>query len=150
MSHGCEFTCRLSAFKKIYEYDGKETCAADGMCQEKCPVKINTGELIKDLRARDVEASKAEGGIAMVTSPPSFQGPLFPELLYVLRAAAACLGTLSSLSRMTELRKREGSSTYTPDLWRRSCVPTSSSVGCTSFPRVRVQSNLHNVMICVL
>lgn len=30
-------------------------------------MKINTGELIKDLRARDVEASKAEGGIAMVT-----------------------------------------------------------------------------------
>jgi len=27
-----------------YSYDGDATCAADGMCQEKCPVKINTGE----------------------------------------------------------------------------------------------------------
>jgi hypothetical protein len=36
------------------------------MCQEKCPVKINTGELIKDLRARDIEAAASEGGIAMV------------------------------------------------------------------------------------
>ena len=30
-----------------YAYDGEQTCAADGMCQEKCPVKINTGDLIK-------------------------------------------------------------------------------------------------------
>lgn len=59
--------CRLGDLKKIYEYDGKETCAADGMCQEKCPVKINTGELIKDLRARDIEAAASEGGIAMVS-----------------------------------------------------------------------------------
>lgn len=30
-----------------YAYDGEQTCAADGMCQEKCPVKINTGDMIK-------------------------------------------------------------------------------------------------------
>jgi ferredoxin len=34
---------RLKAFEKSYEYDGDATCAADGMCQQKCPVKINTG-----------------------------------------------------------------------------------------------------------
>lgn len=35
---------RLKVFQGSYEYDGNATCAADGMCQEKCPVKINTGE----------------------------------------------------------------------------------------------------------
>lgn len=34
-----------------YEYYGNQTCATDGMCATSCPVKINTGEMIKDLRA---------------------------------------------------------------------------------------------------
>jgi hypothetical protein len=34
---------RLATFEGSYTYDGDATCAADGMCQEKCPVKINTG-----------------------------------------------------------------------------------------------------------
>ena len=34
-----------------YGYDGLDTCAADGMCQTACPVGINTGELVKRLRA---------------------------------------------------------------------------------------------------
>lgn len=33
-----------------YEYFGNETCAADGMCATSCPVKINTGDMIKKLR----------------------------------------------------------------------------------------------------
>ncbi len=28
-----------------------QTCAVDGMCQTACPVKINTGDLVRDLRA---------------------------------------------------------------------------------------------------
>lgn len=36
-----------------YEYYGKETCAADGMCATACPVKINTGDMIKLLRASE-------------------------------------------------------------------------------------------------
>lgn len=38
-----------------YSYDVKDTCAADGMCQEKCPVGINTGALVKVLRDNDEE-----------------------------------------------------------------------------------------------
>jgi len=34
-----------------YAYDGLDSCAADGMCQTACPVSINTGELVKRLRA---------------------------------------------------------------------------------------------------
>jgi D-lactate dehydrogenase len=35
-----------------YEYDGIETCAADGSCALACPVGIDTGKLIKDFRDR--------------------------------------------------------------------------------------------------
>jgi D-lactate dehydrogenase len=35
-----------------YGYDGEQTCAADGSCRLACPVSIDTGKLIKDLRLR--------------------------------------------------------------------------------------------------
>ena len=40
---------RLADFQQAFDYDGDATCAADGMCQQKCPVKINTGALISPL-----------------------------------------------------------------------------------------------------
>ena len=51
---------RLEAFEKSWEY-AENTCAADGMCQEKCPVKINTGELIKSLRKDALETAADDG-----------------------------------------------------------------------------------------
>ncbi|MFE3281142.1 FAD-binding and (Fe-S)-binding domain-containing protein [Nocardia sp. NPDC059239] len=34
-----------------YDYDGASTCAVDGMCGTACPVGINTGDLVRRLRA---------------------------------------------------------------------------------------------------
>jgi D-lactate dehydrogenase len=39
------------ALEKEYEYEGLETCATDGSCQIACPVGIDTGALVKELRA---------------------------------------------------------------------------------------------------
>jgi D-lactate dehydrogenase len=36
-----------------YEYDGIQTCAADGACQIACPLGIDTGKLIKGFRAQE-------------------------------------------------------------------------------------------------
>ena len=36
-----------------YEYDALQTCAADGSCQSVCPVAIDTGALVKELRVRE-------------------------------------------------------------------------------------------------
>jgi D-lactate dehydrogenase len=33
-----------------YEYDGLDTCAADGSCRLACPLGIDTGKLVKELR----------------------------------------------------------------------------------------------------
>ncbi len=38
------------ALLEEYEYDSLETCAADGSCQLACPVGIDTGLLVKELR----------------------------------------------------------------------------------------------------
>jgi D-lactate dehydrogenase len=42
----------LAALLDEYEYDAVETCAADGTCALACPLGIDTGKLIKGLRAR--------------------------------------------------------------------------------------------------
>jgi D-lactate dehydrogenase len=38
------------ALLEEYEYDSLQTCAADGSCQLACPVGIDTGKLVKELR----------------------------------------------------------------------------------------------------
>jgi D-lactate dehydrogenase len=39
-----------SELEKLYEYQGLDTCAATGLCADRCPVGINTGDLVKKLR----------------------------------------------------------------------------------------------------
>src|SRR5262245_44820211 len=41
------------ALLEQYEYDGIQTCAADGTCQIACPLGIDTGKLIKGFRAEE-------------------------------------------------------------------------------------------------
>jgi D-lactate dehydrogenase len=50
----------LKALVKEYEYDAIETCAADGSCQLACPVGIDTGKLVKELRT-EAHSERAEG-----------------------------------------------------------------------------------------
>jgi len=47
-----------AALVKGFSYAGNETCATDGLCAVSCPVKIDTGKLIKSLRAEKVAAGK--------------------------------------------------------------------------------------------
>ena len=46
----------LEALLEQYEYDAIETCAADGSCMHACPVAIDTGKLVKELRVREHSA----------------------------------------------------------------------------------------------
>ncbi len=46
-----------------FEYDGLETCAADGSCVLACPLSIDTGKLVKELRAK--QHSRGEDGLAL-------------------------------------------------------------------------------------
>jgi len=51
----------LHELEDDYEYDAVETCAVDGMCQTACPVDINTGDLVKRLRAEAVGPMASRG-----------------------------------------------------------------------------------------
>lgn len=37
--------------ERAYHYQGVDTCAATGLCSQRCPVGINTGDLVRKLRA---------------------------------------------------------------------------------------------------
>ncbi|MEI6050668.1 MAG: FAD-binding and (Fe-S)-binding domain-containing protein [Bacteroidota bacterium] len=43
-----------ASLTKSYGYAGNETCATDGLCAVSCPVKIDTGKLIKSLRSEQI------------------------------------------------------------------------------------------------
>lgn len=51
--------------EREYGYDAVETCAVDGMCQTACPVLINTGDLVRRLRAEQAPAVAAAVGRAV-------------------------------------------------------------------------------------
>lgn len=52
----------LASLQKDYQYLGIDTCAATGLCAMRCPVGINTGDLIRQLRGQHI--GKAGGLIA--------------------------------------------------------------------------------------
>jgi len=103
-----EERARLAAFEASYDYDGDATCAADGMCQEKCPVKINTGEMIKSLRSQAMDADARAGRAAdAVASHFGALNSAVPVLLNAVSLAHKVLGpkplewTSSWLNRVT-------------------------------------------------
>jgi D-lactate dehydrogenase len=56
---------RLTALRRAFRYSGDETCATDGLCATSCPVSIDTGKLVKDLRHAGVTPSAHSVATAM-------------------------------------------------------------------------------------
>ena len=54
--------------EKAYRYWGVQTCAADSLCVEACPVGIDTGVVMKGHRARSNPALVQKGGEALAGS----------------------------------------------------------------------------------
>jgi D-lactate dehydrogenase len=48
-----------ASLAKDYKYEGNETCATDGLCATACPVKIDTGKLVKDIRKEEIGKRQA-------------------------------------------------------------------------------------------
>jgi D-lactate dehydrogenase len=47
-----------ASLAKAFRYQGNETCATDGLCATACPVKIDTGKLIKSIRTEQIGAGQ--------------------------------------------------------------------------------------------
>ena len=53
-----------AALERDYQYQGIDTCAATGLCAQRCPVGINTGELVKKLRGQAAHHGKTADWLA--------------------------------------------------------------------------------------
>jgi D-lactate dehydrogenase len=91
-------TALLAELEHDFRYDGIDTCAADGMCQTACPVLINTGDLVKRLRAEQAGplakrgwtvAAKHWGGATRVAGAALTAAAALPERLV---AGASAVG----------------------------------------------------------
>ena len=58
----------LAALKNSFDYDGDQTCATDGLCAINCPVKIDTGEMVKRIRANKVKPWQSKIASAMANN----------------------------------------------------------------------------------
>jgi D-lactate dehydrogenase len=86
-----------------YDYAGVDTCAVDGMCATACPVLINTGDLVKRLRAEQAGRVTSAGwhaaaghwdtatrGMSAALTAARKLPPALPET--AARAARAAIG----------------------------------------------------------
>ena len=76
--------------ERLYDYHGVETCAATGLCAQRCPVNINTGDLVRKLRGRNADNTRAANWLAEHFST-AVQGTRF--MLHVANGAHLMLGT---------------------------------------------------------
>jgi D-lactate dehydrogenase len=53
-----EDPAKLAEMEKVFRYQGIDTCAATGLCGDRCPVGINTGDLMRKLREDHSSLSK--------------------------------------------------------------------------------------------
>ncbi|MDF3935085.1 FAD-binding and (Fe-S)-binding domain-containing protein [Pseudomonas citronellolis] len=83
--------------ERDYQYQGIDTCAATGLCAQRCPVNINTGELVKKLRGEETRHPGTATWLAR-NFATAMQGARF--MLHVANGARRLLGAprLASVS----------------------------------------------------
>src|SRR6185295_8899542 len=57
-------SAEIDSVSNDFSYAGVDTCAADGLCATACPVGINTGDYVKQLRSESIKDEKSAIWIA--------------------------------------------------------------------------------------
>ncbi|MBE7373435.1 FAD-binding and (Fe-S)-binding domain-containing protein [Pseudomonas lopnurensis] len=76
--------------ERLYHYHGLDTCAATGLCAQRCPVGINTGDLVRKLRGREANNKGTANWLAEHFGT-AVQGTRF--MLHMANGAHLILGT---------------------------------------------------------
>ena len=92
-----EDAARLREMEKAYDYQAIDTCAVDSLCAKACPVAIDTGRFVKELRAQ------RWGGIAPRVA--SAIGKNFGAVAWIMRYG---LGAADLTHRMLGTRVMSG------------------------------------------
>jgi len=87
---------RLETLAQQFDYQGNQTCATDGLCATSCPVSIDTGKLIKEIRFRHI----SPGADRLATLLASNMGTV-TALLRTMLAAVHGIHRLTGTTFMT-------------------------------------------------
>ncbi len=126
LSQTCADPEREKALRKEFAYYGNETCAGDGLCSTSCPMKINTGEMIHDLRQAALPPGSAGYRLAEWTGK-HFAGTaaMIRPVLYLANVAHSVLGDSATASLGRGLHKI-GLPLWSPSLPGTNSVDTAS------------------------
>jgi len=87
---------RLQNLTASFDYQGDVSCAADGLCAITCPLSIDTGVMIKHIRARNNARRRPGNPVA------TWIGNHFPVVHFFIRLG---LGTMATISRIVPVKK---------------------------------------------
>lgn len=82
-----------------FDYDVVQTCAADSMCAVSCPVHIDTGALVKRLRAEEHGAVAGKLGTLAATNWAPITSVVGKSLSFAQRIPSVVISPLNSLAR---------------------------------------------------
>jgi len=88
--------------ERLYHYHGVETCAATGLCAQRCPVGSHTGDLVRKLRGREANKTGTANWLAEHFAT-AVQGTRF--MLHVANGAHLIMGT-RNLAKMSATMTR--------------------------------------------
>jgi D-lactate dehydrogenase len=123
---------RAKKMRELYDYAGDQTCAVDGLCGGLCPLGINTGSFIKELRG--IQHSKFSKLLAD-TAEEHFAGAL--SIARLILGGANLARTLVGEQRMTgitrSLRRVLGTSIPEWNPWIPKVASTPKSLACVGY-----------------
>jgi D-lactate dehydrogenase len=96
LSRSGEDLVRLRNLTRSFKYQGEGSCAADGLCAITCPLSIDTGVMIKHIRARNNARRRPGNPIA------TWIGNHFPVVHFFIRVG---LGFMAVSSRILPFKK---------------------------------------------
>lgn len=116
---------RLKILVKEFKELGNALCAGDGLCSTSCPMKINTGEMIHDLRQESLPVGSFGHGVGRVAANHlrAVKGLLRPALSSA-NAARSIIGNRATASLGKGLHKI-GFPLWTPSLPKANYMMTT-------------------------
>ncbi len=112
--------------EKMFRYAGDRTCATDGMCQVACPVGINTGDFIIELRAQRKSGCASWLANAAARHPAVWIG-LIASALRLAQWVSRILGKRTLASLTATLARRFRTPAWLPTMGVPDVFPRSSS-----------------------
>ena len=121
----------LAKLIEEFEYDGLQTCAADGTCATTCPLGIDTGVLVKELRAAEHSAGEERAALRAAKNWARVESGARSGLA-AGAAVASAIGD-GAMSGITGAARRAVSNELVPG-WERPMPPPA---GAAAPPTVR-------------